>query len=610
MDGLTQAWIRNEADKRAAAHGFRFDMNRAAWVVWWIGRYCRLYEGVHAGEPLVLRGAHSQPLFASQKPWRDGGKKETIQFIREYMDAQAAGEPCDWQLECVCRLFGWVGFSERWKEEIRRFTKGSLFVGKKNKKSPTLAAIALHLMAGDGEPGMKVFVCATTGDQAKDIAGKHAMEMVASSSELQQECQINKVKMRIDHLPTKSLFQPLCSGDIRSQKAKEGLNGSALVDEAHVVTSTFMARIVRMGISRKEPFILDFSTAGNDTESYGFQQWQYGHANNDSGDDLRHFFQTYEAPQGITDADLAENLGSYIRMANPALSHTVDLEEATQDYLSSRQTQAKLAEFKQYRLNVWSRTTTPWIVMDDWLHGSRRRQRRPGMEEPCWAGLDIGYTDEPSAFTIVFPNDHYAIDEALANKKPLLELLGALDQPVQSMTWYWLPRAAIKQWKHVLPYEEWAHKKAVKVQKTDVLDPNEIVADIARIIDKHDCQAIAYDPWQASTVLTNLQRDHGYPEERCWEFKQNSHVKWSFPCALLERLLVAKKLQHKRNPALDWEVGHATIKTDKLGGVSLVKPPRGDRKKVNGLASLIMALDAMAQAPRYYRSELIVIGAG
>ena len=68
MDSLTKSWVRNTADEKAVAAGMKFDLTRAAWPCWWIGRYCRLYEGSHAGEPLVLRGAHSQPLFASQEP--------------------------------------------------------------------------------------------------------------------------------------------------------------------------------------------------------------------------------------------------------------------------------------------------------------------------------------------------------------------------------------------------------------------------------------------------------------------------------------------------------------------------------------------------------------
>lgn len=607
MDDVTQKWMRNEADARAAANGYRFDLERAAFPVWWIGRYCRLYEGTYAGQPMVLRGAHSQELFASQLPWKRGGKEETIRYIREYMECQAAGEACDWQLEVFCRIFGWVGHSERWDGDVRRFTKGSIFTSKKNKKSPGIAAIGLYLACADGEPGNKVFFLATNLDQAKDIAATHATQMVRQSPELLRECEIKQNTARITHAPTNSILQPLSSGNERSQQSKEGLNGSGLVDEAHVVTRAFMSRMVRMGISRKEPLILDFSTAGNDIETYGYDQWEYGTANNRKGEDEHHFFQTYEAPQDLSDSDLAADPEKYIRMANPALGHTVDMAEALQDYRNSRSTQAKLAEFKQYRLNIWSRTSTPWISGDDWARSARRgRKRAPGLEY-AWGGLHVGYTDEPSAFTLAWPTDRYAIDEAVANKVPLLELLGALDQPVYTRTWYWLPKGAIEQWRHALPYGEWAKSRAVKVQRGRVLDPNGIIADVVRIMRDFDVQAVAYDPWQAATIMDRVCKEEGYPHERLWEFSQRSPATWALPCAVLERLLISGKLKHQRSAPLDWEIGHATVKPDRLGGVSLILPPRDDRKKVNGLSSLIMALDAMARAERHYRSQLMVL---
>ena len=609
IDSLTKSWIRNEADAKAAANGYRFDIDRAAWPIWFIGRYCRLYEGSHAGEPLVLRGAHSMPLEASQDTWNGGGRDATVKMLNEYSKRFAAGEPVDWQLDVVARLFGWVKFSERWKEETRRFNKGAVFIGKKNKKSPTLAAIAVYLMCGDGEPGMKVFLCAKNLDQAKDIAGTHALNMISSSEELQRECEISVTKARINHMPTRSMLQPLSSGDTRSQKSKEGLNGSALIDEVHVVDTEFMARIVRMGASRKEPLILSFSTAGSDLESFGYSEWLYGTENNRTGEDERYFFQSYEAPQGISDSDLAENLEKYIRMANPAMGHTIDMDEVKQDYLSSRVSHEKLAEFKQYRLNIWSRTATPWIGMDDW-NACQRPKKLPKDGEVCWGAIDLGYVDEPCVFTLVFPNDHLIIDEAVSSKKPLLELLGALDQPVYARTWYWMPRAAVERWKHIIPYEQWENAGLMKVHSGNSINLNRIVSDISSIMSKYDVQGVAYDPWQTSPIMTNLEREDGYPNERFWEFPQNSPKLWAFPCAMLERLVLSGKLKRKKNAILDWEMEHATIKTDKLGGVSLVKPQRGDKNNVNGIASLIMALDAMARSPRFYRSQLMVMGAG
>src|SRR5690242_9506355 len=118
VDKATKDWIRNASDDLAVKNGCRFDEERAQWTVDWIQKYCYLYEGDHADELMVLH---------------------------------------DWQLEAVMRIFGWVKYSEEWEREIRRFRRGSVWVPKKNKKSPTLAAIGVFLLCGDGEKGQKVF---------------------------------------------------------------------------------------------------------------------------------------------------------------------------------------------------------------------------------------------------------------------------------------------------------------------------------------------------------------------------------------------------------------------------------------------------------------------
>ena len=469
IDTLTKAWVRNTADEKAVAAGMKFDLTRAAWPCWWIGRYCRLYEGSHAGEPLVLRGAHSQPLFASQEPWAKGGKRETIQYIRDYMEARAGGEPCDWQLEVTCRIYGWIAYDDHWQEWIRRFNRGITYVAKKNKKSPQIAANALYLLCGDGEQGQKVYLCASTGDQAREIAGKHAVQMVLSSPELSAACHVERAKAVIQHLASNSTLQPLYSGNVVSQKAREGLNGSGLVDEAHVVGADYVARISRMGISRKEPLFLGFSTAGDEQTTWGYQQWDFGTRNNESGEDLHFFFQSYEGKQTASDAEIAANLDSYIRAANPALGHTVRIEEVRQDYANSVKNEKSKREFYKYRLNIWGQTKNQWLPGDLWA-GSRlkrwsvptqkgkgaREQGRKGEKAPAWGAIYLGYVDEPAALSLVWPADTTRIDRARTQSRsspslpfsPSPLLLRALDQPVRCRTYYWLPRGAVENFGH------------------------------------------------------------------------------------------------------------------------------------------------------------------
>jgi phage terminase large subunit-like protein len=276
---VTAAWVRNPSDERAVANGCRFDPERGAYAVWWIERLCRLYEGEQAGERLELRGCHQcgtygLPPATDFDDW-EAAKPAALERATKYAECVAAGHPIDWQYECVMRLFSWVRWSDKWKRWIRRFRQACIFVAKKNKKSPTLAAIGLYLLAGDGEPGQKVFLGAKDGQQARKIAGEHVVAMLEQSPTLSAECALNRSTFRVTHRPTRSWLEPLSSSNSRTQESKEGLNGSILIDEVHVVDRDFIRRINRAGISRSEPLHIEVSTAGNNPDGYGKERFDY-----------------------------------------------------------------------------------------------------------------------------------------------------------------------------------------------------------------------------------------------------------------------------------------------------------------------------------------------
>jgi len=331
---ITTSWVRNPSDEKAAAAGCHFDVERASYAVWWIERYCKLYEGVQ-GAPLILRGCHScleygLPPATDFNLWDEELEAQRVGFerARRFLDCIRAGHPIDWQYDCTMRLFGWVRWSEKWHDWIRRFRQASIWVAKKNKKSPTLAALSFLLFCGDGEPGQKVFHAAKDGRQVRENISKHALEMLRQSPELEEECKPNLSTLQITHLPSRSVMVPLSSSNQRTKESKEGLNGTVCIDETHVVDRDFVNRLTRAGISRREPFHLEVSTAGNNPDSYGKERFDYAAkvlAGEFENQEL--FAAIYAAPQDLTDAELDADPDKYGRQANPAWGHTVDPED-------------------------------------------------------------------------------------------------------------------------------------------------------------------------------------------------------------------------------------------------------------------------------------------
>ena len=135
VDETTQKWTRNKSDELAAANGCFFDEERAAWAVWWIERYCLLYEGEWAGQHVLLRSGNPETDKQILEDWDYGGKELSIERAEKYAEWFATGpSPVDWQYECIMRMFGWVRYSDRWQRVIRRFNAASIWTPKKNKK--------------------------------------------------------------------------------------------------------------------------------------------------------------------------------------------------------------------------------------------------------------------------------------------------------------------------------------------------------------------------------------------------------------------------------------------------------------------------------------------
>lgn len=529
IDAATKRWIRNASDERAAANGCKFDEKRGQFVIDWGAKYLRLYEGDYAGEPLIAR---------------------------------------DWQVEGTMRLFGWIRRSERWKRWVRRFTQASFWVAKKNKKSPTLAWWGLYLLCADGEKGQKVYFGAKDGAQAREIAGKHAIEMVMASDELMAECTINKSLMQVTHDGTRSLLKPISSNDSRHQKAKEGLNGSLLIDETHVVDRDFMNRVSRAGISRSEPLLIEVSTAGNDPESYGRERYEYGKkVEAGEAENERMLFISYEAPQDLADDALAANPVKYGKLANPAWGHTVHEEEYLADYNSSKVSLVQLADFKMYRLNIWQRSANPWLPMASW-HACGRDYTAASLEgRHCYAGLDLARTEDTTCLMLIFPEEEEGVYRLLP--------------------FYWLPEARATKLAKTVRYLEWGAQGHLTLTPGEVCDYRYVRRDINGLMKRFDILAMCYDDTYAEQLIQQLVEEDGM-DHNCPQKFQQSMKEFASPTAAFERAVIERKMQHPKNPLLTWQAGNATAKHDLNGNLRPVKPKQGDIKTIDGIVAGIM----------------------
>lgn len=541
-EDITQDWIRNASDERAAANGCRFEEWRGRKVVDWIQTYCRLYEGDCAGQNLVLH---------------------------------------DWQFEATMRLFSWVKDSEEWGRTVRRFRKAGIFIAKKNKKSPTIAAWGMYLLCGDGERGQKTYSAARDGRQAM-IAHQHALEMIRLSPELGRQCKVNQSTGQIEHKATRSFYRIL-AGD--NKDSQEGLNGSVLVDETHVVDRRLASIIKGAGISRAQPLHIEASTAGSNVDSYGKEQRDYGMAiiNGEITDE--HFLAIdYSAPQELSDEELEADPVKYGKMANPAWGHTIKPSEFLADYNASKISIDKLATFKMYRLNIWQRSSNPWLKTGDWDKCRQDYKEDDLAGEQCVAGLDLSKTRDMTALSLVFRE-------------------WGDEESIRILAHFWLPRKYAYENKHLAPFFEWEKMGALTLTDGSVIDYGAVRSKFHAWSQKFNICKLVYDPRFAEETTQAMSDglygaagtllEEGTGIERV-SFKQT--VEHYTPVIEeFERLVIAGRAHHNGNPVLTWQAEHVHKKTTGMTGrgAILEKPPSGDIKKIDGVVATLMALSML-----------------
>lgn len=546
VDAETKKWIRNPTDEFAAAKGCVFDGKRGKWVIDWMEKNLRLYEGDWAGAPFVC---------------------------------------ADWQKDCIMRLFGWVRHDKEWSKRlgkptmVRRFNQAVIFIAKKNGKSPTLAALGLYLLCGDGEQGGSSFFYAKDGHQARAIAGRHAVEMLKQSPALMSECTINKTTLAITHEPTRSILMPASSGDTRTQKSQEGFNGNVLVDEIHVVDGSLMERVTRMGISRREPLLLEVSTAGNDPDSYGKHRRDYA-ADVLSGriKDQRLFVYLAEAPQDLTPAQLAKDPLKYGRMANPAMPRIVRETEFLQDYESSAaKGPVELAAFMMYRCNVWQKSANPLLNMDKWRECGEVYTLEDLRGLGGGLGMDLARTEDMSAVVFCCP-----MPDGSFRQWPL----------------FWLTEEYAERYKHVVPFFEWAEAGFLTLVHAAAIKDDDILPPILRAMEVIKPRMIVFDPTFATALAEKLGEQTKIEPVK---FVQ-THATYSEPTAAYVQAVLDCEAKHPCNEVLTWQASHVTGHERD----NLVKPAKPDEtqrhRKIDGIQAAIMAFHGMRTAPEKKRS--------
>jgi Phage terminase-like protein, large subunit len=461
-----------------------------------------------------------------------------------------------WQEQIVRDLFGIVGENGK-----RQFLTAYIEIPKKQGKSELAAAIALYLLYADNEPSAEVYGAACDRSQAS-IVFDVAKQMVQMSPALLKRSKITAATKRIVNYSNAGFYQVLSA----ETGTKHGLNVSGLVfDEIHAQPNRKLYDVLTKGSgdAREQPLFFIITTAGSDKNSICYEL----HAKAmDLKTGRKQDNTFYPVVYGLTEQDDWNDEANWYK-ANPSLGHTISIDRVREAYKNALENPAEENVFKQLRLNIWTSATVCWIPEHIYERGNLLIDIDDLNGRECYGGLDLSSTSDITAFVLVFP--------------PRME-----DEKYIVLPFFWLPEDTLElrcRRDHVL-YDVWKLQGYLQTTEGNVVHYGFIEKFIEGLGEKYHIKEIAFDRWNATQMVQNLE-GMGFTVV---PFGQG-YKDMSPPSKELYKLLMAGNIKHGGNPVLKWMAQNVVMRQDPAGNI---KPDKEKSvEKIDGIVATIMAID-------------------
>ncbi len=269
---------------------------------------------------------------------------------------------------------------------------------------------------------------------------------------------------------------------------------------------------------------------------------------------------------GLSDEEDWNDESNWLK-ANPSLGHTIGLDRVREAYKQALDNPAEENVFKQLRLNMWTNSTVAWIPEHVYNKGDAPINFESLKGRECYAGLDLSSTSDITAFVLVFP--------------PRNELENYIILP-----YFWLPKDTLElrcRRDHVL-YDVWERQGYLKTTEGNVVHYGFIEKFIEELSKLYNIKEIAYDRWNATQMVQNLE-DMGLT---MIPFGQG-YKDMSPPSKELFKLMMEGRIQHGGQPVLKWMSQNVVMRQDPAGNI---KPDKEKSiEKIDGIVALIMGID-------------------
>lgn len=478
-----------------------------------------------------------------------------IQCLRHYQGATAGRRflLSAWQKFIIGSCFGWY-----MQDGQRRFRIAYIEIGKGNGKTPLAAAVALYALVADGEAGAEVYSAATSRDQA-GICFNDAKQFVLSCGPLANRLQVGI--SNITYLATSSFFR-VVSAEGR------GLDGKrphvVIVDELHEHPTATVVEKMRAGTKgRTRALIFEITNSGYDQTTVCFEHHDYsikvlqGVIENDA-------WFGYVAALDKGD-DPFEDKACHIK-ANPNLGVSLTLQYLDEQVREARDLPSKRNLVLRLNFCRWTEASEGWVDLDHWDLCSDPVQTSALRGRKAWGGLDLASVSDFTALAWTFP------PETEGGKWQVLLRL-------------YLPEAAVEKMrkKGRLPIDQWIREGLVTVTPGNVTDYGFVRRDVQADRETFDVQEIAFDRFNSSQLVTDLQDDGALMVG----FGQG-YGSMSGPCKELERMYMSHRMAHGGNKVLRWMASNTVATRDAAENIKFDRAR--STEKIDGMVAIAMAI--------------------
>lgn len=453
-----------------------------------------------------------------------------------------------WQQFVLWNIFGWKN-----ADGTRRFRYAYIEIARKNGKTALSAGIGLYMLFADGESRPEVYSAATVKDQAK-ICFSDAVEIVKATD---LKNYLTPYRNSIVYELKGGTMKPLSS----DYGTHDGLNPSCgIIDEFHAHKDSGMFDVIKSAFgARRQPLMFVITTAGFNKSGacYAYRENVIKVLRGVNEDD-----SLFGIIYTLDDKSEWDDPKMWIK-ANPNLGVSLSA-----DYLADQVKDAKnrpeaVRNVMTKNVDLWVDAERTWILDDAW-------QKCIGTTAPadlkgcaCWGGLDLSNVSDITAYVLLFhENDRF-----------------------QLLPHFWIPEEKMREKirKENINYDKWVAEGYVTVTPGNVIDYDFVKADILRIVADYDLRTSAYDRWNSSQTIIDLQNEG----MECNPFGQG-YGSMSAPTKEFEKLVLTGKIEHFGNPVLRWILASTLVKTDPAGNI---KPDKEkSTQKIDGIVAAIMAL--------------------